>query len=108
MEVLSKYILLPGGIWKTEEFEKFITCLFSIFYILWIIFLQAIEHPLKIKITIYHIQQWVKLIKFFYSNKLVQYYSQQEATPDKAAALQPPTTHHENYQDITGEVGTSS
>ena len=39
-----------------------------------------------------------------------------EATPHKAAAIQPPTIHHENYQsldepdmwDPAGEVGTSS
>ena len=39
-----------------------------------------------------------------------------EATPLKAAAVRPPTTHHENYpqldeldmQETAGEVGTSS
>ena len=34
-----------------------------------------------------------------------------QAAPHKAAAIRPPTTHHEKYpdmQDTTGEVGTSS
>ena len=31
-----------------------------------------------------------------------------EARPHKAAAVQPPTSHHENMQDSDGEAGTSS
>ena len=31
-----------------------------------------------------------------------------EATPHEAAAVRPPTSHHENMQDTAGEARTSS